>query len=127
MKKVLLLFFTMITFSVSAQVKFTAETDRNSYALNETIQIAFEMNVDAFFFQFIGKRSRRFIITSHRKTSALKIASQGAHTNAANAQEINVFYFFEIQFLNAVNFTISSTILFAASFRPNVKLFLVSD
>lgn len=47
MKKALLLFFTIITFSVSAQVKFTAETDRNSYALNETIQIAFEMNVDA--------------------------------------------------------------------------------
>jgi hypothetical protein len=33
-----LLFFTMITFSYSAQVP--AET-RNSYALNETIQIAF--------------------------------------------------------------------------------------
>ena len=51
MNKLLLFFFGTFSLSLGAQVKFTAETERNSYALNETIQVAFEMNVDADDFQ----------------------------------------------------------------------------
>lgn len=47
MKKFLLLFIILFSFTVIAQIKFNAVTEKNSYALNESIQLSFEMNVDA--------------------------------------------------------------------------------
>ena len=47
MKKILFLFTILSSLSVVAQVKFNAITEKSSYALNENIQLSFEMNVDA--------------------------------------------------------------------------------
>lgn len=47
MKKILFLFILLCSLSVVAQVKFSAVTEKSSYALNENIQLSFEMNVDA--------------------------------------------------------------------------------
>lgn len=47
MKKLFLFVFILTNSLVFAQVKFTASTDRTSYGINENIQLAFEMNVDA--------------------------------------------------------------------------------
>jgi hypothetical protein len=51
MKKLLFLLLFSTCFLVSAQVKFSAVTEKNTYALNENIQLSFEMNVDADNFQ----------------------------------------------------------------------------
>lgn len=51
MKKFLFLLLFSTCFLVSAQVKFSAVTEKNTYALNENIQLSFEMNVDADNFQ----------------------------------------------------------------------------
>ena len=51
MKKFLFLILFNFSFLVSAQVKFSAVTEKNTYALNENIQLSFEMNVDADNFQ----------------------------------------------------------------------------
>ncbi|MEC4004291.1 BatD family protein [Flavobacterium sp. SUN052] len=48
MKRVLIFFTLLLLNSMMAQqVKFEASTDRTTYALNETIEITFSMNVDA--------------------------------------------------------------------------------
>lgn len=47
MKKFLFLILLNTCFFVTAQVKFSAITEKNTYALNENIQLSFEMNVDA--------------------------------------------------------------------------------
>jgi hypothetical protein len=47
MRKLLILIIFLITNSVLAQIKFTAEVEKNSYAQNETIQLSFQINVDA--------------------------------------------------------------------------------
>lgn len=44
MKKILLGFIFFIAISVSAQVKFEAQTDRDTYGLNERIPLAFSIN-----------------------------------------------------------------------------------
>jgi hypothetical protein len=51
MKKIFLFFAALLPAFVVAQVKFEATTERTTYALNENIQIAFEMNVDGDNFQ----------------------------------------------------------------------------
>ena len=45
MKKIILaLFISLFYYTVSAQVKFEAQTERNSYGLNERIQLVFSIN-----------------------------------------------------------------------------------
>ena len=45
MKKILLVLFLSVFYnSVSAQVKFEAQTERSSYGLNERIQLVFSIN-----------------------------------------------------------------------------------
>jgi hypothetical protein len=51
MKNFFLFFIALFPAFVVAQIKFEATTERTTYALNENIQIAFEMNVDGDNFQ----------------------------------------------------------------------------
>lgn len=51
MKKVLFLILFNLCFLASAQVKFSANVQKSTYALNESIQLSYEMNVDADNFQ----------------------------------------------------------------------------
>lgn len=47
MKKIIVFIVLFLTHSLLAQVKFTASTEKSTYGQNETIQLSFQINVDA--------------------------------------------------------------------------------
>ena len=73
MKKILLVLFLSIFYSsVSAQVKFEAQTERSSYGLNERIQLVFTINNEGDNFEppkFSGFKAEGPFINKGNQTS----------------------------------------------------------
>ncbi|HLO74469.1 MAG TPA: BatD family protein [Flavobacterium sp.] len=72
MKKIVLGLIIFLSFSVSAQVKFEAQTDRDTYGLNERFPIAFSINNEGDNFQgpkFTGFKAEGPFINKGNQTS----------------------------------------------------------
>jgi len=72
MKKIVLGLIIFLSFSVSAQVKFEAQTDRDTYGLNERFPIAFSINNEGDNFQgpkFSGFKAEGPFINKGNQTS----------------------------------------------------------
>ncbi len=72
MKKIILGFLILIHFSVAAQVKFEAQTDRDTYGINERIPLVFSINNEGDNFQapkFPGFKAEGPFINKGNQTS----------------------------------------------------------